>query len=105
MVVHRLSLGRFLHTTFWAFVVSALIVGAAAVLARATINLKAALTDKPDIAIYLLLPEEEIGYSTLLREEENVRHYYAETKEGPKVIRLKKVNGVWEVKEVEKMRE
>lgn len=105
MVIQRLSLGRFLHTTFWAFVVSALIVAAAAALARATINLKAALTDKPDIAIYLLLPEEEIGYSTLLREEENVRHYYAETKEGPKVIRLKKVNGVWEVKEVEKMRE
>ena len=45
---------------------------------RINAGLKAALTDKPDIAIYLLLPEEEIGRTLLLRDKDNERDYLAE---------------------------
>lgn len=105
MVIDRLSRWRFLNTTFWALFVSAVIVGGAAFLGRATINLKAALTDKPDIAIYLLLPKEDIGAVTLLRESINERHYLAETKDGPKLVILEKREEKWEVKLIEKLRE
>ena len=96
---------RFLHTIGWALLLSCLIVGVAATLARATINLKAALTDKPDIAVYLLLPEEEIGKTTLLRESEDERDYLAETKDGNKLIKLKKGEKEWFVTLVESLHE
>lgn len=105
MDIARLSRFRFLHTMGWAVVLSALIVLVAAGLGRAAINLKAALTDKPDIAIYLLLPDEEIGQTTLLREKENERDYLAETKDGPKLIKLKKGEEEWYVVEVEQLHE
>jgi len=89
----------------WAVVLCGLIVGIAAALGRATLNIKAALTDKPDIAIYLLLPEEEIGKTVLLRESENERDYLAETKTGPKLVRLKKGEKQWYVEEIQTLRE
>jgi len=83
MSIPCLSRRRYLHTTLFAFLMCALIVGGTAILGRVTLNLKAALTDKPDIAIYLLLPDQELGQTTLLREiGDSERHYYAETKEG-----------------------
>ncbi|MBI3336941.1 hypothetical protein HYZ98_05270 [Candidatus Peregrinibacteria bacterium] len=105
MLINRLSTRRYLHTTFWALLMSGVIVVGAALLGRATINIKGALIDKPDIAIYLLLPNEKIGTTTLLRETTNERHYLAETKDGPKLVILEQVNGKWEVKLVEKLRE
>ena len=105
MLIHRLSTRRYLHTTFWALLMSGVIVAGAAFLGRATVNLKAALTDKPDIAIYLLLPDEKIGATTLLRETVSERHYLAETKDGPKLVILEQANGKWTVKLVEKLRE
>lgn len=105
MVIDRLSRWRFLNTTFWALLLSGVIVAGASFLGRATINLKAALTDKPDIAIYLLLPDEGIGATTLLRETTNERHYLAETKDGPKLVILQKKDEEWEVQKIEKLRE
>ena len=43
------------------------IVGIAATLARASLTLKAALVENPDIAVYLLLEEEGLGRTELLR--------------------------------------
>ena len=60
---------------FWALLASALIVGVAATLARASYNIAAALTQKPDIALYLLLPDEKIGRSTILRDDGQIRDY------------------------------
>ena len=105
MSIYKLTRRRYLHTAFFAFLMCATIVGGTAVLGRVTLNLSAALTDKPDIAIYLLLPEEELGQTTLLRELEDERHYYAETAEGPKIVKLQKVDGEWTVESVEKLRE
>ena len=102
---HRVSTFRFFHTIGWAVLLCALIVAVAATLGRATLNLKAALTDKPDIAVYLLLPEEEIGRTVLLRDKGDERDYLAETKDGPKLVRLKKGNDQWYVEEVQKLRE
>ena len=105
MLIERLSTRRYLQTAIWALLLSAVIVAGAAFLGRATINLKAALTDKPDIAIYLLLPDEKIGATTLLREAVSERHYLAETKDGQKLVILKKTDGKWGVKKIEQLRE
>jgi hypothetical protein len=105
MDLSTVSRFRFLHTIGWAILLSALIVTVAAALARATLNLKAALTGKPDLAIYLLLPEEEIGQTTLLREREDERDYLAETKDGPKLVKLRKGEEEWYVAHVERLHE
>ena len=103
MDIERLSRGHYLLTIVWAVALSLAVVAGAAFLGRATLNLKAALTDKPDIAIYLLLPEEEIGNTTLLRETDTERDYLAETKDGKKLIKLKKGDNEWFVTLVEKL--
>jgi len=105
MDIRRISHLRFFHTIAWAVLVCGLVVGAAASLGRATLNLKAALTDKPDIAIYLLLPEEKIGRTVLLRDLDTERDYLAETKDGPKLVRLKKTDKQWFVSSVEQLHE
>jgi len=96
---------RYAHTMFWAVLLSCLIVAIAASLGRATLNLKAALTEKPDIALYFLLPEEEIGESELIRETEFERDYLAETKHGPALIRLRKGDNQWFVVFEERLHE
>ncbi len=97
--VHLLSPRMFRRATFWALTMAVLIVAGASALARATRNFKAALTDKPDVAIYILLKEEELGNTTLLRtnETETERDYLAETKNGPHLVRLKKGEHEWYV--------
>lgn len=82
---------------------SLVVVGIAAGLGRATVNLGAALTDKPDIAIYLLLPDEGLHSIEVLKEEENERHYMAESKDGPKFIILKKGEEEWYISHVERL--
>lgn len=81
------------------------IVIAAAALGRATHNFSAALTDKPDVAIYLLLPDEGIRDTTLLRESELERDYLAETKDGPKLIKLRRGDKEWFVSLIEELHE
>ncbi len=106
MEIYRISSRRFAHTIGWAILGSSLIVAITATLGRATYNFQAALTDKPDIAIYVLLPDEEIGKSELIRDvSETERHYLAETKDGQKLIILKKGEEEWYVAEIEEMRE
>jgi len=105
MDIRRISHLRFFHTIAWAVLLCGLIVGMAASLGRATLNLKAALTDKPDIALYLLLPEEKIGRSVLLRERDDERDYLADTKDGPKLVRLKKGEKQWYVDMIEQLHE
>lgn len=76
---------------------------AAAALGRATHNFSAALTDKPDVAIYVLLPDEGIRDTTLLRETEKERDYLAETKDGPKLIKLRRGEQEWFVSLIEEL--
>ncbi len=95
-----------MRTVVWSVFLCIAIVICASLLGRATKNFKAALIDKPDVAIYLLLPDEEIGQTTLLRETDAVRDYLAETKDGPKLVKLvKNADGEWEVGYIERMRE
>jgi hypothetical protein len=103
--IHSLSRRKYTHTVVWSVTLSILIVIAAAALGRATYNFKAALTEKPDVAVYLLLPDEGIGQTTLLRETETERDYLADTKDGPKLIKLKKGEEKWFVSLVEKLHE
>lgn len=105
MDILNISKKRFTQTIIWAIVGSLLVVVVAAAIGRATINLKAALTDKPDIAIYLLLPDEGIRTVEVLRETETQRDYLAHTKNGTKLVILKKGEGKWYVSDVEVLRE
>ena len=94
--VHHLTPRAFRNTALWAIIVAMLIVTAAAALARSAKNFKAALTDKPDVAVYLLVPkQQELGQTTLLRETDLERDYLGQTKEGPKVITLRKGKSEW----------
>lgn len=103
MEIHRISSYRYFITIVWATLVCVFVVGTLSFLARGALNLKAALTEKPDIGLYLLLPEEEIGHSELLRESEKERDYLAETKDGPKFIKLRKGEDEWYVAEIENL--
>lgn len=105
MEIHRVSRGRYMNTVGWAVLISLVVVILASAIGRATMNMQAALTDKPDIAIYLLLPDEEIGHTVLLREREDERDYLAETKDGQKLIKLKRGTEAWYVSEVIPLRE
>ena len=102
---HALSRKTFLRVTFWTLAMGAMVVTGAAGVGRAAKNFRAALTEKPDIAIYILLKDEGLGNTTLLRETETERDYLAETKDGPKLVKLKKGEFEWYVALVEPLRE
>jgi hypothetical protein len=93
--IHSLSRRNYSSTVLWSIFLCLLIVVAASALGRAAHNFKAALTDKPDVAIYLLLPDKNLGNTTLLRESPNERDYLAETASGPLLVRLKKGEEEW----------
>ncbi len=95
---------RLHHTLLWTLAASAIVVVMAAGLARATLNMAAALTEKPDLAVYLLLEEENVKDSVLLRETEKERDYLVETDDGPKLAKLKKGEKEWYVSKVEPLR-
>ena len=82
---------------WWAVLLSGLVVALAATLGRAMANVRAALTDKPDIAVYLLLKDEDVSSSVLLRNNESTkeRDYLVETATGPKLVHLKKGEKEW----------
>lgn len=103
--IHTLSRRSYSRTVIWSVLLCVVIVMAAAALGRATHNFSAALTDKPDVAIYLLLPDENIGRTTVLRESENERDYLAETEEGPRLIKLRRSDGEWYVSLIEELHE
>jgi hypothetical protein len=105
--VHALSPRTFRHAAMWSLMVAVLIVAAAAGLGRAAKNFRGALVVKPDVAIYLLLPEEGLGNTTLLRESEDglERDYLADTKDGPKLVKLKRGEEQWYVALTEELHE
>lgn len=104
--VHALTPKTYRRTTLWSLIFAVIIVAGAAALGRAAHNFKAALTDKPDVAIYLLLENEQLGNTTLLRENETntERDYLADTKDGPKLVKMKKGEKEWYVDYVEQLR-
>lgn len=103
--VAHVSRRSFMKAALWALMVCIAIVASSAALARAAHNFKIALTEKPDIAIYLLLPDEEITTTTVLRERETERDYLAETKDGPKLIKLKRGPDQWYAALIEPLHE
>ena len=103
--VHLLSRRHYSRAVLWAISLSVVVVGASAALARAAHNFKIALTDKPDIAIYLLLPDENITTAKVLRSSDTERDYLAETKDGPKLVKMKKGKDQWYAALVEPMHE
>lgn len=94
------------HGMIWALLSSCLIVAIAATLARATINLRGALTaDDASLAVMLLLPDENISDITMIKAGPDTEEFLAQTKEGPKLVRTQKENGTWHVQELIKLRE
>src|SRR5688572_30245790 len=93
--IHHLNPYHFSRTVVWSICASILVVVFASGLARATRNFNAALTEKPDVALYILLPEEGITTSKVLREQPTERDYLANTKDGPKLIRLSRGPQQW----------
>jgi hypothetical protein len=100
MHIQFLSRRRFHHTVSWAVLFSCLIVAVAATLARATLNLAGALVNRPDIAVLLLLPQEDIRDSAMIRETPQERDYLLQTRSGPKLARLHRGVEHWFVAEV-----
>ena len=91
---------RYVHTMMWAILMSALIISLAAVVGRATVNLRGALTaDDGSLAVMMLLPEENISDVTLVKASVDRQEFLVETKDGPKLIRLKKGEEKWFVEE------
>ena len=105
MEISSISRKRYTHTMMWAVLLSALVVGLTATLGRAMGNVKAALTDKPDIAVYLLLKDEDVTSSVLLRSNDDERDYLVATKDGQKLVKLKKGEKEWFVASEERMHE
>jgi acetylglutamate synthase len=105
MEIALISRKRYTHTMLWAVLLSSVVVALAATLGRAMANVKAALTDKPDIAVYLLLKDDVVTSSTLLRSYDSERDYLVETKDGPKLVKLKKGEKEWFVVSKERMHE
>src|SRR3989338_10716813 len=93
--VHGLSHHTYRKTALWSIAVAIMVVSIAAALGRAAHNFRAALTDKRDVAIYLLLEDEAIGKTPLLKSTDTQRDYLAETKNGPRLVRLKKSDEQW----------
>lgn len=106
MDIYRISRQRYLTTIAWAVLGSAFIVGIAAALGKATLNLHAALTDKPDIGIYVLLEDDGVTNAELLREREDQRDYLVETASGKELVKLKlNTDGEWYIAEREQLHE
>jgi len=99
------STGRFTHTVMWGLLLSAIVIVMASVMARSALNLKAAVTDNPDLAIILLLPDEEISNVELMRDRGKERDYLVETKDGSKYVKLIKSDGEWAVGDLEQLHE
>jgi hypothetical protein len=102
--IHTLSSRRYGHTVTWSIILCIAVVCAASMLGRAAHNFKAALTDAPDVAIYLLLPNEHLGNTTLLRANDldTERAYLAQTEHGPELIKLRK-NKEWLIDSIESL--
>ena len=104
MHIQLLPHHQYLKTVILAIAASMLVVGTAAILGRATLNLRAALTDKPDLAVYMLLEDRKVTHLTILREGETQRDYLIETKDGPELVQLRRGEEKWYVALEERLR-
>ena len=87
---------RYAHTVSWALLLSSLIVGIAATIGRATVNLRGALTaDDASLAVMLLLPNEHITDVTLIKATSDTQEFLAQTASGSKLIRMKRGEKAW----------
>lgn len=97
---------QYAHTMIWALLLSSLIVAAAATIGRATVNLRGALTaEDASLAVMLLLPDENISQVTMIKAGSDTQEFLAETKTGPKLIRMKRGPTQWFVDEEITLRE
>ena len=97
---------RCAHTILWALLLCSLIVSVAATIGRATVKLRGALTDEDgSLAVMMLLPDEQIKDVTMIKAGSDTQEFLAETKTGPKVIRLKRGPQQWFVQEEVTLRE
>ncbi|MBI2636197.1 hypothetical protein HYW84_02615 [Candidatus Peregrinibacteria bacterium] len=97
---------RYVHTIAWALLLSLLIVSLAATIGRATVNLRGALTaEDGSLAVMMLLPEEKISEVTLVKAGADTQEFLVETKDGPKLIRLKRGEKEWFVQDTVPLRE
>lgn len=105
-MIDRFQDSKLANTVIVSVVASGIIVASAAGLGRAVHNIQGALSagGKTDIALYLLLPDEGITDVSLLRSGSVERHYLAETKDGPKLVKLVLREGRWAVSHVEPLR-
>lgn len=105
--ISLVSLKRYSHTWAIAVLTSALIIGIAATLGRATVDLRGAISDNPDLAILLLLEEQDINVteSTFLSARGNLRDYLVETETGPRWVRLNRGPTHWYIQTVENLHE
>ncbi|MFA6259583.1 MAG: hypothetical protein WCX29_03160 [Candidatus Peribacteraceae bacterium] len=104
MDIHHLSQHRFREMSIWMILAATAIIVAFALLARASLNLHAALTDKPDLAMYILMPETRIQKIDLLRDHGKERDYLVTTATGSLFVKLQKSDGKWNIIEQEPLR-
>ncbi|MCK5016721.1 MAG: hypothetical protein KAS32_06555 [Candidatus Peribacteraceae bacterium] len=104
MEIERISRGRYALTIGWTVLLSICIIVAVSGLARATLNIKGALIEKPEIAIFLLLPDEGITHVEVLRETETTRDFLAHTEEnGVLLVKMEKGETEWYITEKEQL--
>jgi hypothetical protein len=97
--------GKGFHSTVGiALAMSAIIIIATAGLGRAVHNIQGALTGKPDLAVYLLLPDLNVSSVTLLRGGNTKRDYLVETDEGLKLVVLELKEGKWTLTSTDDLR-
>ncbi len=104
MEIERISRRRYVLTIGWTVLLSLCIIIAVSSLAKATLNIKGALIEKPEIAVYLLLPDEGIIQVELLRETETTRDFLLHTKENGKLfVKMEKGEEQWYITEKENL--
>ena len=103
MEIERVSRWRYFSTILWAVLGSVVVVVITAGLARATLNIKGALIEKPEIAVYLLMPDEDITQVEVLRETETTRDLLVTTKDGPLLVLMKRGEEEWYIEETERL--
>jgi len=104
MHIQFLPQQQYIKTLVLGVIASLTVVTVAAFLGRATLNLRAALTEKPDVGVFVLLKDQGITDATLLREEEHTRDYLVETESGPKLVELTRGDKEWYVSYEEELK-
>ncbi len=106
MEIPGLSRQRYVQAVVWTILVCGVIVSVAATLARATLNLSAAVfnVEKPNIAVYVL--DRNIVKSQLIRAGKVRMDYLATMQDGStELIVLRYRNNQWQIDWREKLHE